>query len=243
MNNFLFFITRIFNEGCIIFGGSRRVLWKGIERSISLLIFQKVVVIVAYALIVAELVFFPIPSEASTVAILSRKNRSDPSYGGEKRKLRHTLYRAYVVASSIVVLCAFCIPLAWVFWPQIGQLLFPLKIVRGFLPKLLGIIAITSGSCISLWAVKELHAFIRRNPSCDQLKTDGIYSKSRNPITLGIHIVYIGFIFTVPSWIMIFGFIIYCFHMNHKIKIEEKNLESKYGRAFRDYKKRVGRYL
>jgi protein-S-isoprenylcysteine O-methyltransferase Ste14 len=208
-----------------------------------LLIFQKTVVVIAYLLIIVELVFFPIPSEVSTVAILSRKKRSDYPHRGKKQKLSQMVYLAYVVVSSIVVLCIFCIPIAWVFWSPIDQWLLPLKIGNSFLFKLLGLIAIAAGSFISFWAVIELHAFIGTNPTRNRLKTNGIYSGSRNPITLGNSIIYIGFVFTVPTWVMIVGFIIYCFHIDHKIKMEEKNLESKFGSTFRDYKKKVGRYL
>jgi protein-S-isoprenylcysteine O-methyltransferase Ste14 len=181
------------------------------------------IVVIAYLLIIVELVFFPIPSEVSTVAILSRKKRSDYPHRGKKQKLSQMVYLAYVVVSSIVVLCIFCIPIAWVFWSPL--------------------IAIAAGSFISFWAVIELHAFIGTNPTRNRLKTNGIYSGSRNPITLGNSIIYIGFVFTVPTWVMIVGFIIYCFHIDHKIKMEEKNLESKFGSTFRDYKKKVGRYL
>jgi protein-S-isoprenylcysteine O-methyltransferase Ste14 len=153
------------------------------------------------------------------------------------------VYLAYVVVSSIVLLFIFCIPIAWVFWPPLGQWLLPLKISNILLIKLLGIVAIAAGSFISLWAVIELRAYLDTYSTRDRLKKDGIYSRSRNPITLGNYVVFIGFIFTIPSWVMIVGFIIYFFHLDHKIKVEEKNLELKFGGTFREYKKRVGRYL
>ncbi len=75
------------------------------------------------------------------------------------------------------------------------------------------------------------------------LKTDGIYKVSRNPIYLSVYMLCIGscLYFPEPGNIAVAAYAIY-FH--HRIILaEEKFLEERFGEAWRNYTKKVRRYL
>ena len=76
-----------------------------------------------------------------------------------------------------------------------------------------------------------------------QLKTNGIYSLSRNPMYLGFNLLTISsIIYTLNIVIIILG--IYSIIIYHLIILgEEKYLSARFGDAFKYYKKTVRRYI
>jgi protein-S-isoprenylcysteine O-methyltransferase Ste14 len=81
-------------------------------------------------------------------------------------------------------------------------------------------------------------------PSNDtQLKTNGIYKISRNPMYLGFNLLTISsIIYMLNPIVSLFG--IYSIIIYHFIIIgEERFLETRFGTAYLDFKKRVRRYL
>lgn len=76
-----------------------------------------------------------------------------------------------------------------------------------------------------------------------ELKTNGIYKISRNPMYLGFNLITIAaMIYTLNLWIVILG--IYSMAIYHLIILgEEMFLENRFGISFIDYKKKTRRYL
>jgi protein-S-isoprenylcysteine O-methyltransferase Ste14 len=75
-----------------------------------------------------------------------------------------------------------------------------------------------------------------------KLYTGGIFGFVRNPITLGLVLIYGGFILALPSGVMILGFVIFLLNSSRRIKMEEHYLERSFGDQYLQYKKRVGKY-
>ncbi|MFW9792736.1 MAG: methyltransferase family protein [Candidatus Thorarchaeota archaeon] len=76
-----------------------------------------------------------------------------------------------------------------------------------------------------------------------QLMTDGWYGHSRNPLYLGLHIAMIGWIFIFPSLLTGLALVVFLLNQHFRILQEERFLEDKFGDEYREYKKRVRRYL
>jgi protein-S-isoprenylcysteine O-methyltransferase Ste14 len=76
------------------------------------------------------------------------------------------------------------------------------------------------------------------------LVTTGIHGRSRNPIYLGMLLVYGGIGLTVRSpWILILGLPLAVTIRYGVVAREEAYLKRRFGDAYRDYKARVRRWL
>ena len=76
------------------------------------------------------------------------------------------------------------------------------------------------------------------------LQTNGIYSISRNPMYVGLAIVYLGITCFIGNWwnIILFPLLLLVIQ-EYIIKREEKYLERAFGEKYLDYKSRVRRWL
>ena len=76
------------------------------------------------------------------------------------------------------------------------------------------------------------------------LQTTGVYGITRNPMYVGLALVYIGVACFVGNWwTLIFSPFLILIIQEYIIKREEKYLESEFGQSFHDYKKSVRRWL
>jgi protein-S-isoprenylcysteine O-methyltransferase Ste14 len=74
------------------------------------------------------------------------------------------------------------------------------------------------------------------------LVTDGIYTYSRNPIYVGIFLIFTGFSIAIKSWLVILRLPLFIYLYRSAVK-EEKLLEKKFGKKYSDYKARTPRFL
>jgi len=84
-----------------------------------------------------------------------------------------------------------------------------------------------------------------RDPSLSSaLVVDGVYRYSRNPMYLGFLLALIGWALYLQSWLALLvlpGFVLYL--NRYQIRPEEQALEARFGEGFRDYRRRVRRWL
>jgi protein-S-isoprenylcysteine O-methyltransferase Ste14 len=82
-----------------------------------------------------------------------------------------------------------------------------------------------------------------KNGPKDTLITGGILKYVRNPLYLGVLLIYVAFIFLSISLISIALFIIIFLIYNRMVNYEEKVLEKLFGEAYLKYKKRVSKWI
>lgn len=177
-----------------------------------------------YALIGVELLFLPIPSEASTLAVVR---------GLSGRPLRGVA----LVFSWVIVMTLYGLPIVWTILPLLGAGPAHLRVTpRGpvtFAGIALGLLG--SGLClaatIGLWR------------SHGRLKTGGLFSLSRNPMLMSLYVMWVGWILLFRSWLLCALFVAYALHMHHRIRLEERSLAQRFGAAYQSYRQRVGRYV
>jgi protein-S-isoprenylcysteine O-methyltransferase Ste14 len=111
--------------------------------------------------------------------------------------------------------------------------------------KITSIAAALAGSLVSLAAVLQLRSAGRRDTRGRPggLYTGGLFSVCRNPIQVGMHLTWIGWMAALPTAAMLIGFILYLPHKHRRILKEERHLERIYGARYRRYRRRVGRYF
>ena len=98
--------------------------------------------------------------------------------------------------------------------------------------------------------VKSLGQFFQSKNSlitikpATSLQTTGIYNVTRNPMYVGLAIVYLGISCFIGNWwnIILF-FLLLLIIQEYIIKHEEKYLERRFGQEYLDYKLKVRRWL
>jgi len=58
-----------------------------------------------------------------------------------------------------------------------------------------------------------------------------------------LHIITIGFSLIIPTWITFLSIIIFIINFHYRIKLEEKELDDIFGKAYVEYKSKVFRYI
>jgi len=75
------------------------------------------------------------------------------------------------------------------------------------------------------------------------LITTGLYGWSRNPIFTFMLVVLAGFVVLMPTWPSLLAFGVGAVEIRRQVRVEEEWLLRAYGREYREYARRVGRFL
>jgi protein-S-isoprenylcysteine O-methyltransferase Ste14 len=109
--------------------------------------------------------------------------------------------------------------------------------------KVLGIILSLIGFLI--WIIGRIHLrkVFQIMPRAKELITTGIYSKIRHPIYIGGFLISVGWVFyTLFTWLNIFTIIylvLYVIIEFSRISVEEKLLEKRFGKKYKEYIKKT----
>ncbi len=76
-----------------------------------------------------------------------------------------------------------------------------------------------------------------------ELITTGIFAISRNPIYTAFGIMLTGIFWIYPDWLFFIYMCVGIWLFNRQIRLEEKSLEKIYGNKYREYCKKVRRFL
>ena len=133
-------------------------------------------------------------------------------------------------------------------WP-LGHFL-PLPWASGMAAEMMfaiGILLILGALAIDLTAMTTMQrakTTIMPHRKVDHLVTKGVFSVSRNPIYVAHTMLVIGAgLISGIAWYFSLAFIAAFATQKFGIEREEKHLESHFGKAYRDYRKRVKRWL
>lgn len=177
-----------------------------------------------YALIGVELLFFPIPSEASTLALLR-------GLSGRPRR------SVALLLSWAIVMALYGLPLVWTVLPLLGLSTARLRWAAQGPVAFAGVALGLLGSAICLTATISL--WRRRG----RLNTGGLFSFSRNPMLMGLYVMWAGWIPLFRSWLLGALFVAYALHMHYRIVLEERSLEQRFGTSYQSYREHVARYM
>ncbi|MCF7804268.1 MAG: hypothetical protein K9N46_08270 [Candidatus Marinimicrobia bacterium] len=190
-----------------------------------------------YALQVVELIFLPLPSEVSTYRLLSgRSEVTERDALGIK-----PFTRGVLILGTVISVITFLIPFVIQLYPDVLIYLLPITVLVELSPALIGVVLLVLGSLLTLTAVIQISKFRSKNEM--PLFTSGIYGFSRNPITLGLDIIMVGFFLVYPTWVLLGGTVIYLMNSHYHVVLEEAILRERLGDTYRRYAGNTRRYL
>lgn len=194
----------------------------------------------AYLSLVLEMTVFAIPSEASTLQILGKR---DAAAGGNLAHARaqHVLSKVvrYFLPTAVGVLL-FLLPLFVACFPGLRDyVLCPVD--TGFVGLVVGLSMVVLGRLVTFTAVLQLRR--RLHPGTHALQRDGVFRFSRNPILLGMYLFYLGNAVWLPSPLLWVGFLLYAGNMHRRVLMEEGYLRDRFGDDYRSYLADVPRYV
>jgi protein-S-isoprenylcysteine O-methyltransferase Ste14 len=133
------------------------------------------------------------------------------------------------------ILLSLWLPLPWIGEPLAGMLF-----VAGIL------LAIAAAALVgtSIHTMHKAKTSVRLDRPAAHLVQNGPYSMSRNPIYLGntLFMIGIGLAAGMP-WFIIFAVVAAFLTQKFAIEYEEPHLEQRFGKKYRDYCKRVRRWI
>ena len=141
----------------------------------------------------------------------------------------------YAVAIALSVVLGIVYPLPWI-GDRLGDLLFAAGWVALFGVAALWFTAIR--------AMMRARTTMNPNAEPDHLVISGPFGVTRNPMYLANTLLLIGVAFiTGIAWFLVFAFIAAFATQKLAIENEEKILAAKFGKKYRDYAKRVRRWI
>jgi protein-S-isoprenylcysteine O-methyltransferase Ste14 len=205
------------------------------------------IILATYAAQIIQIYFFTVPSAGSTVEMLF-KVKKDPAradYHPAAAAIRSHFKMTVLILATLTVTTTSMIPLITIVYPPIFKLLVPLTAKPSALMKTTSILLLVSGNVLTYVAVVTLRSHVSFHPfgETTRLHTSGIYASSRNPITVGLTLIYAGFFLALPSAIMLFGFIVFLLNSTYRVKMEETYLQRAFGEDYLQYRRQVRKYI
>lgn len=206
------------------------------------------IIIATYIAQIYQICFFAVPSAGSTVEMLAnRKRKSVPVKRHAGAIVVHANLRLVgTIGATLAVVTASMIPLLTVLFPVVNRYL--LAFIKMPPPTGLSLISaslLLLGNALTFLAVATLRANVSFHEFGETtcLYTAGIYRTIRNPITVGLGIIFGGFVLARPSVVMLIGWLIFALNSHYRIRLEEVYLESAFGNDYLHYKAGVGKYV
>ena len=206
-----------------------------------------IIVLLAYISLVIELVFFPVPSVASTyqLTVKARPNSKGTQAIGQIGKISRwngIMKTILLVVPAIINILVFLFPLFLILNPVVNQKIF--FIFDGsWISNGLGILLILTGRFITIWSVMEIRKKNRQIHDEFNLQTKGLFDLSRNPGLVGMYLFILGIFLIFPGLGFLIGIFFYLGYMHFKVLLEEDFLTNHYGDSYIQYKEKTRRYL
>ena len=141
----------------------------------------------------------------------------------------------YVSAIAIAAILGYVYPLPWLGWP-LSDILF----AAGWL----AVLAFAALFFTAVRAMSRAKTTVHPNRMPEHLVTGGPFSLSRNPIYLADTLLMIGIgLITGNAWFLLLALVASFATQKAAIEREEKILTEKFGKKYRDYAKRVRRWI
>lgn len=176
--------------------------------------------------------------------LLQRKQGIQTSQLGKSRENKNTMKKEKCLAffTSLLVIIQALEPLLPDSW--IG--FYDWKLLQKPFLKLIGLIVSLTGCFLFILAMSTMKDSWRAGVAEKEetkLVTKGIYSISRNPAFLGFDIFYIGYMLLTGDILVMVVSLITIWKLHGQILLEESIMEKKFGNAYKEYRKKVRRYL
>jgi protein-S-isoprenylcysteine O-methyltransferase Ste14 len=131
-----------------------------------------------------------------------------------------------------------------IIWILDSDILFFSVYLNNFVPYLIRLVLFLISLFFALLLIILSHrTLFNKNQPSDRLITGGILKYVRNPLYLGVLLIYVSFLFLSLSLISIALFMIIFLIYNRMVNYEEKELEKLFGEDYLKYKKSVSKWI
>jgi len=141
----------------------------------------------------------------------------------------------YLSAIAIAIILDYLVPLPWIAEP-LSDMLF-----------IIGILLVLAAIALEWTAIRTLKrnkTTVRPDRASEHLVTEGPFGITRNPLYLGNSLLMIGIGLIVGSlWFLVLSVIAGFVTQKAAIEGEERHLDIRFGKRYRDYKQRVRRWI
>lgn len=207
----------------------------------------KYYILATYAAQIFQICFYSAPSAGSTLEMLF-KLKKDPK--GSRQHPAAAAMRSrpkvvMLVLATLAVTITSLIPLITIIHPPVFRLLLPVMSAPNDLMTPVCILLLVLGNVLTYIAVATLrsHVSFHEFGETTRLHTAGIYGYLRNPITVGLALIYAGFFLALPSAVMLIGLIFFLVNSNYRIKMEEIYLQRAFGDDYTRYRQQVSKFF
>lgn len=161
-------------------------------------------------------------------------NKTDDAHGYNGK-----IY-TFISLLELIVVGVYAFKIEWYkyllpFWYFENDILF--KIGWGFLILSLIVVWISQTQMANSWRI----GIDEKNKT--ELVTSGMFSISRNPIFLGIMIANIGLFLVIPNAFTLVIILLSTTSINTQIRLEEAFLKHEFGNEYKEYAKKVRRWI
>ena len=204
-------------------------------------------ILATYVAQIIQICFFAVPSAGSTVEMLFKvqKNPAHAAHHPSAAAVQSRTKMVMLIIATFAVTTTSLIPLITIIYPPAIKLLVPFMAEPSALMKTICILFLLAGNVLTYAAVAALrkHVGFHTFGETKRLHTSGIYGCSRNPITVGLALIYAGFLLALPTVAMLIGFIFFLMNASYRIKMEEVYLKRTFGDDYTQYMQQVGKYF
>lgn len=191
----------------------------------------------------AEIIWIPVPSVSSTWQLIFPSDDMERILDKESLlyKFQHFNFLEkiiWVIIPYLVSTLGYCYPLLMLGLFYFGKIEIDVTII-----SMIGVVCLIIGRLITIYSALTIRKDNSQKNEEFELKTKGIFRKSRNPIVLGLHVGVFGMILIFPSWIFLILTIAYMLHIHFKIVLEEDFLRQFFKDNYETYHSKTKRYL
>jgi len=209
-----------------------------------MILYISIIVVLAYVSLLVELLFFPVPSVASTYQLGYKANESSKK---TEQKGKIGAIKNWSIGKKFFLLAlpatinigVFIFPLVALFFVE----KMPQLIQQNQWLLLFGILLVILGRVLTFSTALLIRNRNSQKGDDFSLKQKGIFAKSRNPILVGMHIMILGLLFVFPNVLFLLGILFYFGYMHYKVTLEEDFLQNHFGESYINYKKSIRRYI
>ena len=199
-------------------------------------------ILLGYASLLLELTALHVPSVASSRAIWTGPRDAGVAYSPSYRRVFALSRPAKLLRFFLPLLITWGVylyPLVtrWGVRDPFGDHLFATSVLSDALAACL----ILAGRAVALVTAVTLRSAGGGDGDA-ALRTQGVFSHSRNPGLVGMFAFVAGLWLAGPSLAMLAGMVIYALHMDFKVRMEEDYLQNRFAESYGEYRRRTRRY-
>jgi len=206
-----------------------------------------IIILLAYVSLVIELVFFPVPSVASTFQLVNNKSYSEnqkESKGeiGAVKNWNVVKKLFLLIFPAFINVLLFMTPLILLYNRDWLTKLFPMM-ESSWILIIAALALIVLGRMMTFSSVLQIRKENQQKGNSFKLHQKAWFRFSRNPGLVGMYLFFLGLLLIFPSMILLFGFIFYVCYMHYKVLLEEDFLSKQFGSDYINYLEKSRRYV